>query len=118
MNDEKQVGACDENTREHFEQSVVALNLVLVDILKKQGNNFKKFYRAYIATVICFTLVIIAMVIAFFWYEVNYPMQTVVETQTTTTTTQEVDGQGTINNVDGNQNNFHDESQQHNYGGE
>ena len=88
------------NKEETLEQSQ-AMNQLLLEMVKTQKNNTKSLIRVFITTIICYTMLLIAMTIGFFWYESQF--EVTEEIVTTETTTQEVSGENSeINNVDGN----------------
>lgn len=88
------------NKEETLEQSQ-AMNQLLLEMVKTQKNNTKSLIRVFITTIICYTMLLIAMTIGFFWYESKFEVTD--EIVTTETTTQEVSGENSeINNVDGN----------------
>lgn len=77
-----------------------ALNQLLLEMTRTQKMQQKALIKVYIVTVVCFTALLISMIIGFFWYESQF------ETTTQTTekiVTQEVSGTDSeINNVEGN----------------
>lgn len=89
------------------------VNETLMDIVKRQNKSIKKITRAWSISAICFTAVIITMIVSFFWYESQFKVTDVVTT--TTTTTQEVSGENSeINNVEGDM--YKDSATHNNYG--
>ena len=88
------------NKEEALEQSQ-AMNQLLLEMVKTQKNNTKSLIRVFITTIICYTMLLIAMTIGFFLYESQF--EATEEIVTTETTTQEVSEDGSeINNVEGN----------------
>ena len=78
-----------------------ATNRLLLDMVKNQKGYINGIFRIFIITFVCYTLILISMIVGFFVYESQFETE-VVETQTTIT--QEVSGDGSdINNVEGNQ---------------
>lgn len=78
-----------------------AFDEVLLEVVKNQRRTNKALMRAFIAVIICYSLIVISMIIGFFWYESQFETK---ETVTTTeTVTQSVDGENSeINNIEGN----------------
>ena len=56
------------NKEEALEQSQ-AMNQLLFEMVKTQKTNTKSLIRVFITTIICYTMLLIAMTIGFFWYE-------------------------------------------------
>ena len=78
-----------------------ATNRLLLDMVKNQKEYINGMLKIFIITLVCYTLILISMIVGFFVYESQFETE-VVETQTTIT--QEVSGDGSdINNVEGNQ---------------
>lgn len=78
-----------------------AMNELLLEIVKGQREVNKKNLKVFIATIVCYTLLLISMVVGFFVYESQF--ETAYTTETVTTTTQEASGENSeINNVQGN----------------
>lgn len=78
-----------------------ATNRLLLDMVKNQKEYISGMLKIFIITLVCYTLLLISMIVGFFIYESQFETE-VVETQTTIT--QEVSGDGSdINNVEGNQ---------------
>lgn len=78
-----------------------ATNKLLLDMVKNQKEYINGIFRIFIITLVCYTLILISMIVGFFVYESQFETES-VETQTTIT--QEVSGDGSdINNVEGNQ---------------
>ena len=85
---------------EQLEQSQ-AVNALLLEMVRNQRDNNKYVLRVFVITTICYTALLIAMVIGFFVYESQFEVTEQVVTETTTT--QEVSGENSeINNVQGN----------------
>lgn len=61
-----------------------AMNSILLDTAKNQENLIKHFRKMLVVVSICFTVIICAMVVGFFYYESQFET---VETETTTTDT-------------------------------
>lgn len=97
-------------------EQLKATNELLLEMVRNQKQALKQTITAFIATVICLTMIIIAGIFGFFWYESQFETVVTEEITTTTTTTteydQEVSGEGSnINNVQGEQiNNYGVES--------
>lgn len=88
------------NKEEVLEQSQ-AMNQLLLEMVKTQKTNTKSLIRVFITTIICYTMLLIAMTIGFFLYESQF--EATEEIVTTETITQGVSGDGSeINNVEGN----------------
>lgn len=78
-----------------------ATNRLLLDMVKNQKEYIRRMLKIFIITLVCYTLILISMIVGFFVYESQFETEA-IETQTTIT--QEVSGDGSdINNVDGNQ---------------
>lgn len=87
-----------ERDKETFEQ-LQATNKLLLKMAKTQKDNIKNLIKVFIVTVICYTALLISMVVGFFVYESQFDTEYVKET-----VTQEVSGENSnINNVDGDQ---------------
>lgn len=79
-----------------------AANSLLLDMVKSQKENAKHMFRAFVVTVCCLTILLIAMIVGFFIYESQFEVTDTITAETTVT--QEVSGDdSTINNVEGNQ---------------
>lgn len=90
--------------RSTLEQSHV-MNRLLVEMVKNQRQNMQTVLKMFAAVVICYTFLLIVMIVSFFVREMQFETKTLTtETITTeTTTTQEVSGENSeINNVEGN----------------
>lgn len=61
-----------------------AVNKILLDTAKSQESLIKHFRKMLVVVSICFTVIICAMVVGFFYYESQFET---VETETTTTDT-------------------------------
>ena len=59
-----------------------ALNQLLLEMTRTQKHQQKSLIKVYIVTVVCFTALLISMVIGFFWYESQF--------ETTTQTTEKI----------------------------
>lgn len=82
------------------ENELELTNKLLVEMVKNQKNNFKIIMKLYLITLVCFTIIIISMVVGFLIYESQFEQ---LETTTETTYEQEVSGNDSeINNVEGN----------------
>lgn len=87
------------NENEQLEQSQ-AVNALLLEMARNQKNNIHNIIRVFVVTIICYTLLLITMVIGFFAYESQFEVTEQIVTKTTTT--QEVSGENSeINNVQG-----------------
>lgn len=85
---------------EALEQSQ-AMNELLLEMVKTQKESNRSLTKVFIATVICYTILLISMVIGFFWYESQFELTEQIVTEETIT--QEVSGENSeINNVEGN----------------
>lgn len=84
------------------QENVNVTNELLLDMVKNQRKNMSDFVRLFVIVVVCYTLILISMVVGFFVYESQFEVTST--TTTTETITQEVDGENSsINNIDGNQ---------------
>lgn len=79
-----------------------ATNKLLIEMVKNQKNNMRNLTKVFIVTIICYTILLISMVVGYFVYESQFE---VVETETETIryeqeTSSEGDGDaiGIINN--------------------
>ena len=78
------------------------LTTLLLEVIKNQKRNFKVLHKLLFTIVICYTVVLLGMVVGFFLYESQFDYATT--DAVTETITQEVDGENSsINNVQGNQ---------------
>ena len=88
------------NAEQQQIEQVQALNKLLLEMNKNQKKSNNSLIKTFIATVVCFTVLLISMVLGFFWYENQFEMTEKVVTETIT---QEVSGTDSeINNVEGN----------------
>lgn len=86
----------------NVEQMEVA-NKLLLDMVKSQRKNNTNTFKIFITTLICYTLILISMVIGFFVYESQFEVTDAIKETSTKTIEQEVSGDGSeINNVEGN----------------
>lgn len=89
-----------EKSEEQLEQSQAA-NALLLEMVRNQKSNAKNIIKIFVITIVCYTLLLITMIVGFFVYESKF--EAYEEVVTETTTTQEVSGEGSeINNVEGN----------------
>lgn len=87
------------NKDETLEQSQ-AMNHLLLEMVKNQKENYKALIKTFIIVIVCYTILLIAGITGFFWYESQFEITE--EVTTTETVTQEVSGEGSeINNVEG-----------------
>lgn len=88
------------NAEQQQLEQVQALNKLLLEMNKNQKESNASLIKTFISTVICFTVLLISMVLGFFWYESQFE---VTEKVVTETITQEVSGTDSeIDNVEGN----------------
>ena len=88
------------NAEQQQLEQVQALNKLLLEMNKNQKKSNNSLIKTFIATVICFTVLLISMVLGFFWYESQFE---ITEKVVTETITQEVSGTDSeINSVEGN----------------
>lgn len=97
----------DERDKETLEQ-LQATNKLLLKMVKNQKDNVKSIIRVFVITVICYTALLISMVVGFFVYESQFEIvdefTTTTDSYNTETINQEVSGENSsINNVEGNQ---------------
>lgn len=88
----------EENVKEKDE----TMNALLLEMVRNQKKNMKQLTATFITVIICYTVLLVSMVVGFFIYESQFDSEekTVLDT---TTITQEVDGESSeINNVSGN----------------
>lgn len=71
-------------------------NKLLVEMIKNQKDNAKNLIKVFISTIICYTVLLIAMVIGFFVYESQFE---VVETQWDSSISQEAISDGSGNAI-------------------
>lgn len=77
-------------------------NKLLLDMVQNQRNNNNNMFKTFIITLICYTLILISMIIGFFVYESQFEITDSITESTTQTIEQEVSGDGSeINNVEG-----------------
>lgn len=97
---------------EALEQSQ-AMNQLLLEMTKSQKENQKALIRILVVSMVCYTILLMTLIIGFFWYESQF--EYVQETVTEETITQEVSGEKSeINNVEGNlykDNSIHNEGE-------
>ena len=72
-------------------ENIQATNKLLLDMVHNQKEGNKNLSKAFVATVICLTAIIVTMIIGFFVYESQFE---VVGTTETSTITQEADNEG------------------------
>lgn len=77
------------NAEQQQLEQVQALNKLLLEMNRNQKESNNSLIKTFIATVICFTVLLISMVLGFFWYESQFEMTEKVVTETIT---QEVSG--------------------------
>lgn len=86
--------------KQNVEQTQAA-NKLLLEMVKNQRDNTKNIVRLFIITVVCYTAILIAMIVGFFWYESQFVYTEEIVTEEVIT--QEVSGDDAeINNVEGN----------------
>ena len=76
--------------KKNNEQSNVA-NRLLIDMVNNQKENNKSMVKLFIITVICYTILLIAMVVGHFVYESQFEL---IDGEYETMTTQEADSDG------------------------
>lgn len=90
-----------------------AMNQLLLEMAKSQKESNKATVRIFMVSMICYTILLITLIVGFFWYESQF--EYVEEIVTEETITQEVSGEGSeINNVEGNlykDNSIHNEGE-------
>lgn len=100
-----------EKENEQLKQSQ-AVNAMLLEVIRNQRGNNKYALKVFVITIVCYTALLIAMVVGFFVYESQFEVTEQVVTETTTT--QEVSGENSeINNVRGN---MYNDNATHNQG--
>lgn len=78
-----------------------AMNRLLLEMIKTQKKNYTDLVWIFITVIVCYTALLIAGIVGFFWYESQFEITE--EVTTTETITQEVSGEGSeINNIEGN----------------
>lgn len=86
-----------ERESEQLEQSQ-AVNAMLLEMVRNQRGNNKCVLKVFVITIICYTILLVVMVIGFFVHESQFEVTEQIVTETTTT--QEVSGENSeINNV-------------------
>ena len=75
-------------------ENVQAANNLLLDMVQNQKEGNKNLSKAFIATVICLTAIIITMIIGYFVYESQFE---IVNSKDTAEVMQEADNQGSGN---------------------
>lgn len=86
---------------ENVKEKEDAMNELLLEVVKNQKRTNKSLMRAFIVVVICYTIILVSMIVGFFYYESQFETQETVTTERTVTQT--VDGENSeINNVSGN----------------
>lgn len=89
-----------EKENEQLEQSQ-AVNAMLLEMVRNQRGNNKCILKVFVITIICYTALLVTMVVGFFVYESQFEVTEQIVTETTTA--QEVSGENSeINNVQGN----------------
>lgn len=89
-----------EKENEQLEQSQ-AVNAMLLEMVRNQRGNNKCVLKVFVITIICYTVLLVTMVVGFFAHESQLEVTEQIVTETTTT--QEVSGENSeINNVQGN----------------
>lgn len=89
-----------ERESEQLEQSQ-AVNAMLLEMVRNQRGNNKCVLKVFVITIICYTILLVVMVIGFFVHESQFEVTEQIVTETTTT--QKVSGENSeINNVQGN----------------
>lgn len=88
------------NTADEITEQTQAMNKLLLEIVKTQKSNTKSLIKVFIATIICYTVLLLSLILGFFWYESQF--ETSEKTIEEKTITQEVSGENSeINNVEG-----------------
>lgn len=89
------------NTADEITEQTQAMNKLLLEIVKTQKSNTKSLIKVFIATIICYTVLLLSLILGFFWYESQFETsEKIVEEKTIA---QEVSGENSeINNVEGN----------------
>ena len=78
-----------------------ALNKILIDTDRTQGQMLKRFKNMIITAIICLSLIICCMVIGFFWYENQFDTITTDTVDRTTTLTTSGENANINNATDG-----------------
>lgn len=58
--------------KEKNEKNISAMNKLLVEMVKNQKAAIKNLVKVFIATIICYTVLLIAIVVGFFVYESQF----------------------------------------------
>lgn len=89
------------NTADEITEQTQAMNKLLLEIVKTQKSNTKSLIKVFIATIICYTVLLLSLILGFFWYESQFETsEKIVEEKTIA---QEVSGENSeTNNVEGN----------------
>ena len=90
-------------------KQVEAVNKLLVDYTKGQAAIIKQLKNALVIVSICFSIIIVAMISGFFWYESQF------DTTETTVTTMETEGENADINAVTNGNMYNDSSQHNDF---
>lgn len=78
-------------------------NKLLFEMVKNLKQTNKNIMKAFIITVVCLSIIIVAGIVGFFWYESQFEITEQTTTQTELSVEQEASGeQAEINNVMGN----------------
>lgn len=80
-----------------FEQFESA-NELLLEMVRNQKDNMRNTIKIYVITVVCYTLILITLIIGFLFYESQFVTETKVETAMETILTTEGEN-ASINNV-------------------
>lgn len=88
------------NTADEITEQTQAMNKLLLEIVKTQKSNTKSLIKVFIATIICYTVLLLSLILGFFWYESQFETSEKIVKEKTIT--QEVSGENSdINNVEG-----------------
>lgn len=89
------------NTDYEIAEQTQAMNKLLLEIVKTQKSNTKSLIKVFIATIVCYTVLLLSLILGFFWYESQFETSEKIVAEKTIT--QEVSGENSeINNVEGN----------------
>ena len=100
------------NDIKEVEEKETTMNELLLQVIKNQKQTNKAIIKTFIAVVICYTIILVSMIVGFFWYESQFEIKDEVVTEREVTQT--VDGENSeINNVQGN---MYKDSATHNEG--
>lgn len=100
------------NNEDILEQTQ-AMNKLLLELIKNQKTATKNLITVFVVSICCYTALLIAMIVGFFWYESQFEHTEEIITETIT---QEVSGQDSeIDNVEGN---MYKDNSVHSQGGE